>query len=116
MWRWFLGLAAIPGAVCLVAYKILPESPRYLSVVGRHDEAVKVRDPVLLLSVRVNLVLRRLLESGARLRPNRGNTQSATMSVLRSSGRTASYFELSSFSTILITTLPHRRSLRKLPG
>ena len=43
MWRWFLGLAAIPGTISLVAYKILPESPRYLSVVGRHDEAVKVR-------------------------------------------------------------------------
>ena len=42
MWRLFLGLSAIPGAMVLVAYKLLPESPRYLSVVGRHGEAVKV--------------------------------------------------------------------------
>lgn len=43
MWRRFLGLAAMPGALVLVAYKVLRESPRYLSVVGNHDEAVKVR-------------------------------------------------------------------------
>lgn len=43
MWRWFLGLSAVPGAMVLVAYRLLPESPRYLSAVGRHDEAVKVR-------------------------------------------------------------------------
>lgn len=33
-----------------VAYRLLPESPRYLSAVGRHDEAVKVRASVPLLS------------------------------------------------------------------
>ena len=33
----------MPGALVLVAYKVLRESPRYLSVVGNHDEAVKVR-------------------------------------------------------------------------
>ena len=42
MWRWFLGLASVPGVIVLVAYCFLPESPRFLSVVGRHDEAVKV--------------------------------------------------------------------------
>eukprot|EP00904_Undaria_pinnatifida_P002351 jgi/Undpi1/12116/HiC_scaffold_48.g14089.m1 len=46
MWRLFLGLSAIPGAMVLVAYKLLPESPRYLSVVGRHGEAVKVLEEV----------------------------------------------------------------------
>ncbi|CAN0494789.1 unnamed protein product [Scytosiphon promiscuus] len=42
MWRWFLGLASIPGVMVLAAFFFLPESPRFLSVVGRHDEAVKV--------------------------------------------------------------------------
>lgn len=43
MWRWLLGLAAMPAAMALVTYRMIPESPRYLSVVGKHDEAVKVR-------------------------------------------------------------------------
>lgn len=43
MWRWLLALASMPGAMVLVAYRIIPESPRHLSIVGRHDEAVKVR-------------------------------------------------------------------------
>ena len=42
MWRLFLGLSAIPGAMVLVACKRLPESLRYLSVVGSHGGAVKV--------------------------------------------------------------------------
>lgn len=42
MWRWFIGLSAVPAvAVCFV-YRVLPESPRYLSVVGRHEDAAKV--------------------------------------------------------------------------
>lgn len=42
MWRWFLGLAAVPAFMSLLAIRYLPESPRYLSVVGRHEEAGKV--------------------------------------------------------------------------
>lgn len=43
MWRWFMGVAALPSAMVAVAYKLLPESPRFLSVMGRHDEAARVR-------------------------------------------------------------------------
>ncbi|CAN0436073.1 unnamed protein product, partial [Hapterophycus canaliculatus] len=42
MWRWFLGMAAIPSAMVAVAYRLLPESPRFLQVMGRHDEAMQV--------------------------------------------------------------------------
>lgn len=42
MWRWFLGLAALPSAMVAVAYKCLPESPRFLQVTGRYDEALEV--------------------------------------------------------------------------
>lgn len=44
-WRWFLGLSALPAAIVGVAYRLLPESPRFLSVAGRHDEAQKVKSP-----------------------------------------------------------------------
>lgn len=43
MWRWFLGLAALPSAMVAIAHKFLPESPRFLHVTGRHDEAMQVR-------------------------------------------------------------------------
>lgn len=42
MWRWFLGLAALPSAMVAVAYRFLPESPRFLQVMGRHGEAMQV--------------------------------------------------------------------------
>lgn len=42
MWRWFLGVAALPSAIVAVAYRLLPESPRFLQVMGRHDEALEV--------------------------------------------------------------------------
>lgn len=42
-WRWFLGLAAMPSAIVAVAYKLLPESPRYLGVMKKHDEAMQVK-------------------------------------------------------------------------
>eukprot|EP00903_Cladosiphon_okamuranus_P008140 g7839.t1 len=46
MWRWFLGIAALPSAMVAVAYRVLPESPRFLQVMGRHDEAMKVLEHV----------------------------------------------------------------------
>lgn len=33
----------MPSAIVTVAYRVLPESPRFLSIMGRHDEAVLVR-------------------------------------------------------------------------
>ncbi|CAM9370337.1 unnamed protein product [Ascophyllum nodosum] len=45
-WRWFLGMAALPSAVVAVAYNILPESPRFLQVMERHDEALEVLEYV----------------------------------------------------------------------
>lgn len=44
MWRSMLGLSAVPSAVAIIAvWILLPESPRFLSVVARHNEGVKVR-------------------------------------------------------------------------
>lgn len=48
-WRWMLGLEAIPAAMWLIFLFIVPESPRWLGIRGRLDEAravlAKVRPP-----------------------------------------------------------------------
>jgi MFS family permease len=38
-WRLMLGLAAVPSLVMLIGFQYLPESPRWLAMNGRHDEA-----------------------------------------------------------------------------
>lgn len=38
-WRWMLGLAAVPALVMLAGLFVLPESPRWLLLRGRGDEA-----------------------------------------------------------------------------
>lgn len=41
-WRWMLGVIAIPGALFLLGVLLLPDSPRWLMMRGRRDEAVDV--------------------------------------------------------------------------
>ncbi|GBQ71900.1 sugar-proton symporter [Ameyamaea chiangmaiensis NBRC 103196] len=41
-WRWMLGVVAFPGLVFLVGVMFLPDSPRWLIMRGRHEEAHKV--------------------------------------------------------------------------
>jgi len=38
-WRWMFGLAAVPALVVLIGRQILPESPRWLILHGRPEEA-----------------------------------------------------------------------------
>ena len=41
-WRWMLGLVAVPGALFFAGVFLLPDSPRWLMMRGRHDEALQV--------------------------------------------------------------------------
>ncbi len=41
-WRWMLGIIAIPGVLFLLGVMLLPDSPRWLMMRGRKQEAVDV--------------------------------------------------------------------------
>lgn len=41
-WRWLLGISAVPLAILLLFYGIVPESPRYLAAKGETEKAFKI--------------------------------------------------------------------------
>jgi MFS transporter, SP family, galactose:H+ symporter len=41
-WRWMLGVIAVPGVLFLVGVSLLPESPRWLLMRARKDQALEV--------------------------------------------------------------------------
>jgi putative MFS transporter len=41
-WRWLLGFSAVPGIIIFFIRRSVPESPRYLAVNGKGDQAVQV--------------------------------------------------------------------------
>jgi len=41
-WRWMLGVGAIPAVLYFLLLFLVPQSPRWLALKGRHDEAKKV--------------------------------------------------------------------------
>ncbi|MGM9700258.1 MAG: sugar porter family MFS transporter [Prevotella sp.] len=43
-WRWMFWAAALPAAVFFVLALFVPESPRWLALKGRHDEARRIAD------------------------------------------------------------------------
>ncbi|MET8686460.1 MFS transporter [Streptomyces sp. NPDC004732] len=45
-WRWMYVLAALPGVLCVVVQRKVPESPRWLADHGRTDEAAAVMDGI----------------------------------------------------------------------
>ena len=45
-WRWMLGVEAIPAIVYFVALFAVPESPRWLMMHGRDDEALEIMERV----------------------------------------------------------------------
>lgn len=41
-WRWLLGISAIPGLIIFFIRRYIPESPRYLMISGKPDQAAAV--------------------------------------------------------------------------
>jgi SP family sugar porter-like MFS transporter len=41
-WRWMFGITAMPALIFFVCLFFVPESPRWLASMGRHDEAFRV--------------------------------------------------------------------------
>lgn len=41
-WNFFIIVCAIPSLLGSLAYSFLPESPKFLMMVGRNDEAMRV--------------------------------------------------------------------------
>lgn len=41
-WRWMLGVGAIPAILYFILLFFVPQSPRWLAMKGRHDEAKKI--------------------------------------------------------------------------
>lgn len=41
-WRWMLGVGVVPALVLFVGMLVMPESPRWLALAGRRDEALDV--------------------------------------------------------------------------
>jgi len=46
-WRWMLGVAAIPSVAFLLGLLLIPESPRWLISIGRHDQGELVLARIL---------------------------------------------------------------------
>ncbi|CAI0437117.1 unnamed protein product [Linum tenue] len=49
-WRWLVGLSALPSFGLLVFYPLTPESPRYLCLKGRKDDALKIMENIAKLN------------------------------------------------------------------
>lgn len=45
-WRWIVGLGAVPAVIQGIVMLVMPETPRWLVMVGRRDEARKVLNKV----------------------------------------------------------------------
>ncbi|CAN0840301.1 Organic cation/carnitine transporter 7 [Linum grandiflorum] len=45
-WRWLVGLSALPSFVLLVLYPLTPESPRYLCLKGRKEDALRIMEKI----------------------------------------------------------------------
>ena len=45
-WRWMLGVETLPAILYFFALMIVPESPRWLAMRGREDEALQILEKV----------------------------------------------------------------------
>lgn len=45
-WRWMFGLGGVPAVILLLVSWLLPESPRWLTQVGRHEECLRLLERI----------------------------------------------------------------------
>jgi sugar porter (SP) family MFS transporter len=45
-WRWMLGIMVVPAAVFAILLRLVPESPRWLVLQNRNDEALKIFEKI----------------------------------------------------------------------
>lgn len=45
-WRWMFGLGAVPAFILLIVSQIVPESPRWLTQQGQHDNCLKLLERI----------------------------------------------------------------------
>ncbi|GAV90480.1 Sugar_tr domain-containing protein/MFS_1 domain-containing protein [Cephalotus follicularis] len=76
-WRWLLALSAIPSSLLLLFYGVTPESPRYLCLKGRKNDAVSVLETIARLNG--TKLPSGILVSDHELEPNRAKLPSGIL-------------------------------------
>lgn len=61
-WRWMVGLGGLPATLQCLVMLIMPETPRWLVKVGRHDEARNVLNKVFGKGIDVQRMVDRVLK------------------------------------------------------
>ncbi|KAH7350921.1 general substrate transporter [Rhexocercosporidium sp. MPI-PUGE-AT-0058] len=83
-WRWIVGLGAAPAGVQMLTMAIMPETPRWLVMVNRPDEAKRVLNKVFGSGIEIQQMADRVLkgieeevreEEGAKRGRQRGQTK-----------------------------------------
>jgi SP family myo-inositol transporter-like MFS transporter 13 len=60
-WRWMVGLGALPAATQVLVMLVMPETPRWLVQVGRHDEARSVLNKVFGAGIEIQRMVDQVL-------------------------------------------------------
>ncbi|KAG8376297.1 hypothetical protein BUALT_Bualt09G0048600 [Buddleja alternifolia] len=111
-WRWLLALSSLPSIMVLLFCSFVLESPRYLFMKGRSNEAIRVLEKVALIN-RKELPTDNLISDQQRIRINEENVPSEGTHLITSTEKQKSSFktclkplvELFSSELYLITIL-----------
>jgi SP family myo-inositol transporter-like MFS transporter 13 len=93
-WRWMVGLGALPAVAQCLIMLVMPETPRWLVQVGRHDEARSVLNKVFGAGIEIQSMVDRVFrgienevreEEEAKIGRSRGQSQNGKASWLSGS-------------------------------